>query len=127
MNSSPISDASGLAPILDRQQLAVLIDYTDPETLHMVLEMFFTEAVRYAEELHAVDETADLARLRGLAHNFKSSARQVGAARLADALGELEDACKRNAGGRVVILVRECLERLAATRQVYREQGIWND
>ncbi len=69
--------------------LAALVD-DDPDTMSRLLRIFLDNAASTIDELEAALEQHDLARMNALGHRLKSSARAVGAMRLADTCLALE-------------------------------------
>jgi two-component system sensor histidine kinase/response regulator len=69
--------------------LAALVD-NDPDTMSRLLRIFLDNAASTVAELEAALQAGSLAGLKKLGHRLKSSARAVGAMRLADACLALE-------------------------------------
>ncbi|RSZ60240.1 response regulator [Massilia atriviolacea] len=70
--------------------LAALVD-NDPDTMSRLLRIFLDNAASTIGELEAALGAGSLAALKTLGHRLKSSARAVGAMRLADACQALEE------------------------------------
>ena len=101
-NQEPIKQGHGLAePTIDADQesvepgaLAEILGTDAPEMLESFYLDFLSSAAVYLDELLAAEVAGDVAEVGALAHKMKSSARAVGANRLADCCQMLESAAK---------------------------------
>jgi HPt (histidine-containing phosphotransfer) domain-containing protein len=81
------------APAIDRKvldRLFELQDEADPRLVAELIEMFFESSPERIEQLLAAARTENLRKVETVAHDFKSSAANLGALRLSSLAADLE-------------------------------------
>ena len=105
------------SPLLDREQLQMLVEAGAGESVEMLrelLSLFAEESEQKLDELRASKETGDYARMSRAAHALAGSSANVGGRQVWIDAKEIEDLCKAGNGP----VAAEKLPRLIET---YRE------
>lgn len=109
----------GLPPLLDRKLLKALEANTDRDTMKLVVATYFGEMPEHLARIKASLGQGALDTLRQEAHTLKSGALLIGAARLAENLSSLEQACERREPEAAFKLAQACLALINQTREHY--------
>lgn len=103
---------------IDHKVLSDLREVMEDGYLHLV-QTFLDDSERRLSELHAAKSAEELG---SAAHSFKGSSSNMGALRLAELCGELEQRAKQPSLGGIEKLVNEIDSEFAFVRTLCREE-----